>query len=54
VVIMTSGRGGAADKRAGYDMPFIEYSAVRECFVNYAAKYHLVRAMMSTKARKES
>ena len=54
VVIMTSGRGGAADKRAGYGMPFIEYSAVRECFVNYVAKYHLVRAMMSTKARKES
>lgn len=51
-VIVTSGRGGAADQRSGLHRPFIEYAAVGDCLINDVAKYHLVRVLMSTKGTK--
>lgn len=53
VVVMMSGRGGLKERTAG-NMPFIEYSAIRQCFSHTGniSKYHLVKSLRSAKANK--
>lgn len=54
VVVMMSGRGGLKE-RTGGNMPFIEYSSIRQCFsyTGNISKYHLVKSLMSTKANSQ-